>query len=124
MGTHYSHLSASDRVFIEVFLHHGATQAAVARHLGCLRCTISRELRRTESLHRGRYLAVFGQRFSSLARRHAGRCRRKLGPDLDSPAWLHLRSGLAAGLSPQEIAGRLRLVHFCPGSHLRDPPAT
>lgn len=121
MGTHYSHLSASDRVFIEVFLHHGASQAAVARHLGCHRCTISRELRRTESLHRGRYLAVFGQRYSSLARRRAGLLRRKLGLDFDSPAWRHLRSGLAAGLSPQEIAGRLRFCHFVPGGHLRDP---
>ena len=47
--------------------------------------------------------------------------RRKLGANLNSPAWLHVREGLAAHRSPQEIAGRLALLCCPSGSHLRHP---
>ena len=121
MGFHYSHLSNSDRIRIEVYLRLGVSQSGVALALGRPRSTISREVRRAMSFGLSTYVADFGQRFHDRRRRAAGLARRKLPPDLSGPAWQHLRSGLAAGLSPQEIAGRLRLSCIIPGSHLRLP---
>jgi transposase, IS30 family len=119
MGSQYCHLSGSDRIRIEVFLRLGVTQSGVALALGRPRSTISRELRRAKSFGLSSYIADFGQLFHDRCRRAAGLSRRKLPPDLSGPAWQHLRSGLAAGLSPQEIAGRLRLSCMIPGSHLQ-----
>jgi IS30 family transposase len=50
----------------------------------------------------------FGRRHYAQARRRAGLARRKLGPDLNSPAWQHLIQGQRRDLSPEIIAGRLR----------------
>ena len=121
MGLRYSHLSSSDRTFIEVSLRLGMRPAAVARMLGRHRSTISRELMRARSMGVSAYLADFGQRFHDQRRTGAGRSRRKLGSNLSSPAWQHVFSGLASKSSPQEIAGRLRRSCIIPGSHLRDP---
>ena len=119
MGFHYCHLSGTDRVRIEVFLRLGVTQSGVALALGRPRSTISREVRRAKSFGFSSYVADFGQRFHDRCRRASGLARRKLPPDLSGPTWQHLRCGLAAGLSPQEIAGRLRRSCMIPGSHLR-----
>jgi IS30 family transposase len=122
MGTLYSHLSDSDRLYIEVLVRHGIGPSGIARCIGRHRSTVCRELRRATELSRGGYyFALFGQRYYQQARRRAGACRRKLGVELDSPAWLHVRAGLAARLSPQEIAGRLKRSCIIPGSHLADP---
>lgn len=121
MGSHYSQLGSSDRVRIEVLLRHGASQAGVARYLGCHRSTICRELARARTLGFLTYFADFGQRFHDQARRRAGKARRKLGTDLNSPAWRLVRDGLAARRSPQEIAGRLALLCRPFGNHLDDP---
>jgi IS30 family transposase len=121
MGSCYSHLSSTDRVRIEVMLRLGGTQAGIARLIGCHRTTIWREARRGRSMGPAVYMAEFGQRFYTRSRRRAGLARRKLGSDLSCPAWLHVRSGLAAGHSPQEIAGRLASSCIIPGSHLQDP---
>ena len=121
MGTLYRHLRSSDRTLIEVLLRWGANQSAVAGLLGFHRCTISREVRRAQSFGLTAYVADFGQRFYAACRRRAGLARRKLGPDMSCPAWLHVLQGLAAHRSPQEIAGRLARSFFIPGSHLRHP---
>ena len=121
MGTLYRHLRSSDRTFIEVLLRWGANQSAVAGLLGFHRCTISREVRRAQSFGLTAYVADFGQRFYAACRRRAGLARRKLGPDMSCPAWLHVLQGLAAHRSPQEIAGRLARSFFIPRSHLRHP---
>jgi transposase, IS30 family len=121
MGTHYSHLSSNDRHVIEVFLRLGAQPAGVAAFLGRSRSTVCRELHRSRA-YKGspQYIAHFGQLYSERARRQAGLCRRKLPPDLNSPAWVHVRQGLAAGLSPKSIAGRL--ADSCLfGNHLDHP---
>jgi IS30 family transposase len=110
MGSLYSQLSYEDRVHIEVLLRHGAHQAGVARYLGCHRSTVSREVARAASSGFRTYAAEFGHRYRVRGRRRAGLSRRKLGTDFDSPAWQHVREGLAAKRSPQEIAGRLALV--------------
>jgi IS30 family transposase len=121
MGTHYSHLSLTDRIRIEVFCRLGVSPCAVSSLLGRHRSTVWRELRRARSLGMEVYVAEFGQRLYGRARRRAGLARRKLGSDLNCPAWVHLRAGLAAHLSPQEIAGRLAKSCIIPGSHLRHP---
>ena len=121
MGTLYSHLSDSDRLYIEVLHRHGASCAGIARYLGRHRSTIGREFSRAKSFGVHSYVAHFGQRYYFASRRRAGLVRRKLGPDLDSPAWQHVRAGLALHRSPQEIAGRLRESCFVPGSHLQLP---
>ena len=121
MGIHYSHLSDSDRLYIEVLHRHGASCAGIARYLRRHRSTISREFSRAKSFGVRSYIAHFGQRYYSASRRRAGLARRKLGPDLRSPAWQHVRAGLALHRSPQEIAGRLRDSCFVAGSHLLHP---
>ena len=122
MGTHYNHLCSSDRHSIEVLLRLRCSQADIARTLRRSPGTISREIDRcTRAFGLSVYIADFGQRFAARARQHAGILRRKLGPDLSCPAWLHVFSGLAARHSPQEIAGRLRSSFFIPGAHLHDP---
>lgn len=121
MGIRYSHLSSTDRVRIEVCLRHGARAAAVARFVGCHRSTIWREQERAKSYGFRTYAADFGQRFYDRSRRNAGLARRKLGPDYNCPAWLHVRQGMAARHSPQEIAGRLALVCRSLGGHLDHP---
>lgn len=121
MGTQYSHLSSTDRVRIEVCLRWGARPAAVARLIGCHRSTIHREQQRARSFGFRPYAAEFGQRFYERSRRNAGLARRKLGSNFDSPAWRHVRQGLAAHQSPQEIAGRLALVCRPLGGRLDHP---
>jgi IS30 family transposase len=110
MGSLYCQLTFEDRVRIEVLLGHGARQSGVARYLGCHRSTVSREVSRATASGFRTYAAEFGQRHKIRCRRQAGRSRRKLSTDLDSPAWQHVREGLAAKRSPQEIAGRLALM--------------
>jgi transposase, IS30 family len=121
MGIHYSHLSDSDRLYIEVLHRHGASCAGIARYLRRHRSTISREFSRAKSFGVRSYIAHFGQRYYSASRRRAGLARRKLGLDLSSAAWQHVRAGLALHRSPQEIAGRLRDSCFVAGSHLLHP---
>ena len=121
MGLRYSHLSLDRRIFIEVLSRHGASVSGIARAVGCHRSTVWREGQRARSYGTSVYIAHFGQRFYDACRVRAGAARRKLGTDLSSPAWTHLRSGLAAGLSPQEIAGRLARSCIIPGSHLHHP---
>ncbi len=121
MGSQCFHLTGSDPVRIEVFLRLAVTQSGVALAPGRPRSTIFREVRRAKSFGLSTHVADFGQRFHDRCRRAASLARRKLPPDLSGPAWQHLRRGLAAGLSPQEIAGRLRRSCIIPGSHLRLP---
>jgi transposase, IS30 family len=120
MGSQYCQLNVERRIFIEVFHRQGASTCAIAATVGCHRSTVWRELRRGGSGGKHAYVAHFGQLYSERARVRAGLARRKLGSDFSSPAWLHLRTGLACHRSPEEIAGRLRLSCIMPGSHLRD----
>ena len=121
MGTQYCHLSFAERTRIEVFLQLGVTSSAIARLLGRHRSTVHREILRARRVGFNVYLADFGQRLYKRCRVRVGRLRRKLGDELDSPAWRLVRSGLSARWSPQEIAGRLARSCIIPGSHLRHP---
>lgn len=115
MGSLYRQLNYEDRVHIEVLLRHGARQTGVARYLGCHRSTVSREVGRAAVSGFRTYVAEFGQQHRVRCRRRAGQSRRKLGTQYDSPAWQHVREGLAARRSPQEIAGRLALMSKAAG---------
>lgn len=108
MGTQYSHLSDSERFQIEALTFRGCKDAEIARALLRHRSTIGRERQRGLWAAFGRYLAEFGHRHYSQARRRAGLARRKLGPDLSSARWQHVIQGLRCDHSPQIIAGRLR----------------
>lgn len=122
MQTRYSHLSTNDRHVIEVFLRLGVSPAAIATFLGRHRSTVCREIARARSFKgASSYIAHFGELHAQQARRQAGLARRKLGSDPSSPAWIHVRQGLAAGLSPQIIAGRLARSCLPAGSHLQHP---
>lgn len=110
MGTQYRHLTEPDRFTIESMLSQGHSQRAIALTLAVSPSTISREVRRGQSARHDWYLAVLGQRARSAGRRSAGRQRRKLGDDLRSPCWQLVLSGLHSGWSPQQIAGRLKLM--------------
>jgi IS30 family transposase len=82
--------------------------------LGVSPSTISREIKRACGAGVTWYLAIRGERARARGRRSAGRLRRKLGDDLRSPCWQQVLGGLQAGWSPEQIAGRLRLMPSSP----------
>ena len=108
MGTQYTHLNEAQRVLIETGIQKGLSQSAIAEQIGVDRSTVCRELKRGSRNSHKLYLGVFGQRAYDNARRVAGRARRKLGLDGDTPAWRHVIAGLRAGQSPQQVAQRQR----------------
>ena len=111
----YFHLSLDERIKIEVCLNLGATMASLARWLGRHRSTICREVKRAAQPGLSRYLAEFGRRHYLHRRRLAGLQRRKLGCNLSSALWQHIIPQLRHGLSPEQVAGRMR---FLDGLHL------
>ena len=110
MSHKYTHLSLEERVKIEVFLDHGASLAGAARCIGRHRSTVTREVQRAAVNGLDRYIAHFGQRAYAQGRKLAGRKRRKLGADLGTPLWRSIIAQLRLGDSPQQYAGRMRLV--------------
>jgi transposase, IS30 family len=110
MQTQYSHLSETERIMIETLRMYGGGYAAIGRAIGRDRSTVMRECKRGHCDPFGRYLAVFGQRYYANGRRNAGLLRRKLGADLDSSMWQLVRRGLRVHWSPQQIAGRMRML--------------
>ena len=115
MTSKYFHLSLDERIKIEVLLDHGASHASAARFVGRHRSTIYRELKRSARVGLDRYIAHFGHSAYAKRRKLAGRLRRKLGPDLSTPLWLNILAELRHGLSPEQYAGRMRLLD---GLHL------
>jgi IS30 family transposase len=110
MGRHYGQLSLDER--IEIYRLHaaGISCRKISAALGRDHTTISRELRRNSTptkAWRGGYAPA---RAHELAiRRRRWDCRFKLArqPDLRRL----VKSGLAMGCSPEQIAGRLTLEH-------------
>jgi IS30 family transposase len=111
MGTHYSHLSQTDRVAIQLLLQAGCSRRQIADKLGFSPSTICREVIRGKSsptaLARS-YRAAPAQCRSVERRAAAGTARRKLGLDLKTPLWRTVLGGLRCRWSPEQIACRLR----------------
>ena len=110
MGTHYSHVTAADRMSIQALLQAKLSGPAIARQLDFSRSTINREINRSKATPTA--LAASYQAGVAQARSHAHRCaggaaRRKLGPDTQSPLWRTVIDGLRCHWSPQQIAGKL-----------------
>ncbi|UXH77907.1 IS30 family transposase [Roseateles amylovorans] len=111
MGTHYSHLSQTDRVAIQLLLQAGCSRRQIADKLGFSPSIICREVIRGKSsptaLARS-YRAAPAQCRSVERRAAAGAARRKLGLDLKTPLWRTVLGGLRCRWSPEQIACRLR----------------
>lgn len=111
MGTQYSQLTEQDRWSIQTMLSSGHSQRSIASSLGVSPSTISREIGRARPAGTTWYLAVRGQTARTVARRSAGRLRRKLDPLWQSPCARHVMAHLRAGWSPEQIAGKLKAMH-------------
>jgi transposase, IS30 family len=102
----YIHLSAEDRETLSLGLTHGHSLRTMAQVLGRAPSTVSRELARNTT--RGRpYRACTAQIQAAARARHPRRPRKLLDPWL----WQYVRTHLAAGCSPEQIAGRLRRAY-------------
>ena len=97
MGTQYTQLTEQDRCSIQTMLSNSHSQRSIASFLGVSPSTISREIRRARPAGTTWYLAVRGQSARMLARRKAGRMRRKLDPQWSSPCARHVKAHLRAG---------------------------
>lgn len=110
MGQIYEHLSLRERVKMELWHGEGRSMRWMGRELGRSVSTISRELDRNGRRTRHWEGAYDAERAHGLAlRRRRWDARFKLArqPDLR-----HLvRDDLAMGRSPEQIAGRLALLH-------------
>ena len=111
MGIKYSHLSYRERVIIEFWFERDLSLACIARLVRVDRSTVCREIRRGWHIALGRYTADFGQFLHDQSRRRVGLARRKLGLDLNSPAWQPIHTALRAGWSPEQYCGRIRLLN-------------
>lgn len=107
MGTQYSHLTHAKRLVIESMLIQGQDQEAIAMAIEVSSGTVSRELSRNLTGLDG-YCAVRAQSNSATRRARGCAASRKLGPDISTPLWKTVVSGMRCRWSPQQIAGRLK----------------
>jgi IS30 family transposase len=110
MGDDYGQLSLEER--IEIYRLHagGKSRRAIAVHLGRAASTISRELRRNSVRTKawpGGYEPVRAQHLAERRRRWDCRFKLERQPDLRDL----VRTRLAMGWSPEQIAGRLTREH-------------
>jgi IS30 family transposase len=110
MRPHYFHLCEADRLIMDDLLCQGLSLRAVGSAIGVHASTVCRERKRGLIQGYGRYFAVVGQRSKDAARANAGLLRRKLGQDRGSSYWQLVLPYLHQGWSPEQIAGRLKLM--------------
>lgn len=101
----YRHLSAEERETLSLGLARGHSLRAMATVLGRAPCTVSRELARNAV--RGPYRACTAHTLASARARQPQRSRNLLDPWL----WQYVRTHLAEGCSPEQIAGRLHRAY-------------
>ena len=118
MGQQYTHLSCADRVCIMLRLRDGLSSQAIARELERAPSTITREIRKHRSWSGCACLPYEAGRAGARAHlaRFTRRRRRKLATDGD--LFAQVRTELANGLSPDQIAGRLQREY--PGCYYRN----
>jgi transposase, IS30 family len=110
MGRQYSSLSIEERTQLGLLVQQRLSQRQMAAQLGRSASTISRELAR----HRragGAYVAAVAQRQAGQRRSLAKAGCRKLGTHFDTALGRFVRHELQRALSPEQIAGRLKLMH-------------
>ena len=107
----YTHLSAAERTAMMVMLVEGCDQSTVARRLGRNRGTISRELARNNA-RLDRDAGIRPEPYDAIkAQSRADALAHALGPRKLAPEtalFSVVRDELAAGWSPEQIAGRLK----------------
>jgi IS30 family transposase len=99
----YTHLSFEERETLSLGLAQGHTLNQMATVLGRALSTLSRE-RTRNATRNGPYRACTAQTRAATRSRQARRPRKLLDPWL----WRYVRTHLAQGHSPEQIAGRLR----------------
>ena len=102
----YTHLSAEDRETLSLGLAHGHSLRAMAKVWGRAPSTMSRESARNST--RGRPYRACTAQVQATARARQPRRPRKL---LDPWLWQHVRTQLAEGCSPEQIAGHLQRAY-------------
>jgi transposase, IS30 family len=102
----YRHMSAEDRETVSLGLAHGHSVRMMARVLGRAPSTISRESARNTT--RGHPYRACTAQTQAPARARQPRRPRKLA---DPWLWRQVRTQLAEGCSPEQIAGRLRRAY-------------
>jgi len=103
MGMHYGQLDLDERIELSRLHEAGIAPSEIARIMGRHPTTIGRELRRN-SLPKAGYKPASADRIALSRRRRLSRIERL------NPLGDHVRDHLAMGWSPEQIAGRLRLV--------------
>ncbi len=102
----YRHMSAESRETLSLGLAHDHSLRMMARVLGRAPSTMSREAARNTT--RGRpYRACTAHTLATVRARQPRRPRKPLAPWL----WHYVRTSLAEGCSPEQIAGRLRRTY-------------
>jgi IS30 family transposase len=96
-------MSAEERETLSLGLTHGHSLRTMALVLGRAPSTVSREVARNASRDRP-YRACTAQTLAATRARHPRRPRKLL----DLWLWRYVRTHLAEGCSPEQIAGRLR----------------
>ncbi|MEO8340877.1 MAG: helix-turn-helix domain-containing protein [Nitrospirota bacterium] len=108
----YRHMSDEEREPLSLGLAHGYSLRAMASVLGRAPSPLSREYARHAV--RGPYRACTAHTLASARARQPRRSRTLLDPWL----WQYVRTQLAEGCSPEQIAGRLQRAY--PGD-MREP---
>lgn len=99
----YTHMSVEERETLSLGLAQGQSLRTMATVLGRAPSTVSREVARNASRDRP-YRACTAQPLAAARARQPRRPRKLLAPWL----WQYVRTHLAEGCSPEQIAGRLR----------------
>ena len=102
----YRHMSAEERAILSVGLAQGQSLRRLARLLGRAPSTLSREYARNTT--RGHPYRACTAQTQAISRACQPRRPRKL---VDPWLWQYVREHLAAGCSPEQIAGRLRRAY-------------
>lgn len=114
MRPHYKQLTEADRFIMDDLLAQGLSLRAVGSAIGVHASTVCRERQRGQVVGSSRYFACVGQASRDTARASAGSKRRKLGTDPASSYWQLVLPFLHRGWSPEQIAGRLKLMPDSP----------
>jgi transposase, IS30 family len=105
----YTQLTHGQRYQIYILKKAGHNQTSIARHIGCHKTTISRELRRNSGYKGYRPLQAHTLADSRRCNSHP--------PRISSQTWERVELLLRAKWSPEQIAGRLKLERLPTVSH-------